>query len=442
MRVYKSTYTDVGGKRREPPKWYVEFRDHMETIRRLAAFTHLDQSEELGRKLVRLAGYRISGEQPDPVIARWIETIPPRMRSKLMSWGLLDARQVAAGRSLAEHLVDFETALKAKGNTTAYVKMMVARVRRVTTGCGFKYWSDISASRVQAFLAELRTGTKAGERGISAQTHNFYLAAFKGFCRWMHRDRRAAESPAEHLQGINVRTDRRHDRRALAIEEMIWLLDTTASGPDRGKVSGADRSLLYRFAAETGLRSSELRSLTVSSFNLGSKPPRVKLAAGYSKHRKEDVQILKQDTAAVLKQHLANKLPSTPALRMPSKVYLPRVLRKDLAAARERWLTTAPDAATRAEMEATDFLCYTDHAGRFADFHAFRHVTGSFLAAAGVSPKVAQSLMRHSDYKLTMNTYSHAFREDESDAIERLPDLSRRPKMPKKGDGGSQKNSA
>jgi hypothetical protein len=34
--------------------------------------------------------------------------------------------------------------------------------------------------------------------------------------------------------------------------------------------------------------------------------------------------------------------------------------------------------------------------------------------------------MRHSDIRLTMNTYSHSFREDEADAIERLPDLSRR----------------
>jgi integrase len=78
-------------------------------------------------------------------------------------------------------------------------------------------------------------------------------------------------------------------------------------------------------------------------------------------------------------------------------------------------------------MAATDFLLYRDRVGRYADFHAFRHATGSFLAQGGVSPKVAQTIMRHSDINLTMSTYSHAYREDEARAVERLPDLGRRP---------------
>lgn len=78
-------------------------------------------------------------------------------------------------------------------------------------------------------------------------------------------------------------------------------------------------------------------------------------------------------------------------------------------------------------MLRSDFLTYKDAAGRFADFHSFRHATGSFLAAAGVSPKVAQSIMRHGDINLTMSTYTHAYREHEAEAVEKLPDLAARP---------------
>ncbi len=67
---------------------------------------------------------------------------------------------------------------------------------------------------------------------------------------------------------------------------------------------------------------------------------------------------------------------------------------------------------------------YVDDAGRFADFHALRHTTGSLLVASGAHPKVVQSIMRHSDINLTMGRYTHIFRGQESKAVAKLPDLS------------------
>ena len=43
------------------------------------------------------------------------------------------------------------------------------------------------------------------------------------------------------------------------------------------------------------------------------------------------------------------------------------------------------------------------------------------LAKAGVAPKVAMDLMRHSDVNLTMGLYSHTFLQDRADALEKLP---------------------
>src|SRR5262245_36349929 len=61
------------------------------------------------------------------------------------------------------------------------------------------------------------------------------------------------ENPVAYLDGLNVKEDRRHDRRALRAEELAKLLKTTAAEPRRYKLSGRSRATLYRVAMETGL---------------------------------------------------------------------------------------------------------------------------------------------------------------------------------------------
>ena len=79
--------------------------------------------------------------------------------------------------------------------------------------------------------------------------------------------------------------------------------------------------------------------------------------------------------------------------------------------------------ALRVDLEAAG-IAYVDEAGRYADFHSLRHTCGSLLAAAGVHPKVAQTIMRHSDINLTLSRYSHVFRGQDSEAVGKLPDFS------------------
>src|SRR5437763_1340491 len=108
-------------------------------------------------------------------------------------------------------------------------------------------------------------------RGTSVQTANFYLQAVKQFCRWLVKDRRMGENPLAHLQGGNVKTDRRHDRRELTEEELRSLLSATrASGRTFRGLSGTDRFALYATACGTGFRASALASLTPESFDLSA----------------------------------------------------------------------------------------------------------------------------------------------------------------------------
>ena len=68
-------------------------------------------------------------------------------------------------------------------------------------------------------------------------------------------------------------------------------------------------------------------------------------------------------------------------------------------------------------------IAYRDEEGRVADFHALRHSYITLLSRSGVSPKVAQELARHSDIRLTMQTYTHAGLYDLAAAVESLPPI-------------------
>ena len=188
MRLFKQTYPDKKtGKTRQSKKWYIEFRDHEQTIRRWPAFSDKARTAELGRRIETLVSCRISGDRPDPHINKWIETLPARLREQLSEIGLLDTRRVAAAKRLTDHLDDFRDALAAKGNSVRHVELVTSRARKVVKGCNFVKWSDISASGVMNHLNSLRTA----EKPISAQTFNFYLQSIKQFCRWMVKDQLA-----------------------------------------------------------------------------------------------------------------------------------------------------------------------------------------------------------------------------------------------------------
>jgi hypothetical protein len=153
-----------------------------------------------------------------------------------------------------------------------------------------------------------------------------------------------------------------------------------------------------------GLRSNELRSLTRASFDLNADPPIVVVEAVYSKHRREDTLSLGPVLAAALGTFLTTKTPVAQAFRVPAD-------RKKAA------------SMFRADVEAAG-ISYRDDAGRVADFHSLRHTFITNLANAGVHPKAAQTLARHSTITLTMDNYSHTLREQETDALAVLPDLS------------------
>ena len=415
MKIYKPKYTDrKTGKRKQCRKYIIDFIDNNKNRRRLPAFPNKTESMFAAEKIEWLLS--CYGKPLNPDLSKWLSQIPSTMYEQLIEWGLLDAKQAAAGKPLTEHIDDFEKSLLAKGRTIEHARLTSGRIRRVMNECGFENWPDISASAVLQKIVELRkcievikkvNGKKVKNKElkdigpISAKSKNYYLQAVKQFCKWMVQDRRVAESPLKHLQSIDTTSGKANERRALELDEMRRLLEAAQTGPDRFGMAGHERAILYRFAAETGLRANELRSLRRLSIDFKNRTVTVKV--GSTKNGKIAVLPLKKDTVAVLQQLLAGKMPKTPVFKLPSKYRMADMIRAD-----------CKDAGIDCE----------DNGHGKIDFHSLRHTTGSFLAASGVHPKVAQAIMRHSDINLTMSIYTHTLIGQESQAIDDLPDLS------------------
>ena len=375
--LFKPTYSKldpVSGKKikHKAAKWYISYRDADDILRRVPGHKSKDIALQMAARLEREAG--------------------------LAKEGIVDPFVAHRKKPLTEHLTEFTESLKAKGITAEQVGLVTSRCRKIVDGCGFIFIADLSASRVHTFLAELRGN------GIATQTSNHYLRAIKQFSRWLVRDRRMADDPLAPLEMMNAKLDRRRTRRALSEVDLARLLEIAEKGKTVRGLTGPDRSMLYRVAIFTGYRASELGSVTSESFDLNSRPPKLSVAAGYSKRRRSDSVPLHPELVKLLRPWLAQKPPQQPV--WPGK-----------------WADRKEGAAMlRVDLKAAG-IDYTDEEGRVIDFHGLRHTFASRLARAGVSVQQAKELMRHSDVNLTMNTYTHLELHDTAGAIESLPGI-------------------
>ena len=256
------------------------------------------------------------------------------------------ARYAAAEARLRKgHLADFCVALKAKAVTVKQIENVKARVTHILALCKTEHIGQISPSAVQGALGTIRevgASKRSRKKGASLQTCNHYLRAVKQFTRWLWRDGRACEDSLAHLCGYNVQLDRRHDRRVLTDDELVWLIRATERGSATHGMTGSDRAVLYQVAVGTGFRANELRSLSPGSFDLDADPPTVTVEAGYSKHRRRDVQPMRKDLADLLQPWLSDKPSAQPVFCIPHDAA--KLFRADLKAGREFWLGEALDA--------------------------------------------------------------------------------------------------
>jgi integrase len=378
--------------------------------------------------------------------------------AQLASVGITDPFAEHRARPLTGHAEDFARHLAAKGDTAKYVRKVRTRCLAVLEGLQAEALADLQPSAVLEFLADLRArGRPRAElpkgqelftkaelvevlgvypssvwavvaregleavgngrarrypratvealqdrfcRGAGVRTSNHYLAAVKGFTRWLVKDRRAAYDPLACLSSQNADADLRVVRRALEPADFAALLEAARAGKTYRGLAGPDRAALYTLAAHTGFRASELASLTPASFDFTA--PSVTVEAAFSKHRRKDVQPLRPDVAAILREYVRGRPAQAPLWPGAWTDDGALMLRHDLGRAG---------------------IPFLDGQGRSYDFHALRHQFISDLVAAGVHPKDAQVLARHSTITLTMNRYAHVRPANLHAALDKLPAL-------------------
>ena len=326
----------------------------------------------------------------------------------------LDAISRESQRTIEDHLADFENKMRAESRSEGHINDTLYQIRGIVEHAGFSKAADISADGVNRCAGHLQ------DKGRSARTIQAYLTAIKSFTSWLAKHHKLQRDPLASVKKPNPESDRRSKRRMLLPEEWRRLVAVTKTGPKRCGMSGSERALVYRTAIQTGLRSSELRSLTRGLLYLDSNPPYIVCRAESTKDGKEARQYIDPALAADLEAHITTLPPKAKLFKLPHGANMALMLRNDLADAREQWLSEAKgDAQEYAQREECDFLRAENDEGEVIVFHSLRHTCGAWLAKSGAYPNVVQSVMRHKDIKLTLDTYGHLFPGQEADAVRR-----------------------
>lgn len=289
-------------------------------------------------------------------------------------------------RPIEEHLEDFRKDQESR-LTCKQVATVNMRCKTIIELADMKTIADLQPDRVRVALAQIK---------VAVQTKNHWIAAIKAFGHWLDETDRAEYFTLASLKKQNAELDRRLIRRALITEEIKKLLTAALTGEPKEGLTGLDRKVLYTVAILTGLRASELGSLTDDSFNLTDKT--VTVQAGHSKHRRTDVLPLHASLVVVMQNWLHLRTGRLWPGAWP--IHAARMLRFDLKAA------------------GVDFKTSEG----VADFHSLRHTFVSRLVRQ-MPPKVAQKLARHSDCKLTLDLYAHLERGELERALDGLPPL-------------------
>jgi site-specific recombinase XerD len=234
--------------------------------------------------------------------------------------------------------------------------------------------SDLDAPFIGTFLNDLEKC-----RGVTTRTRNVRLTAIRSFFRYA-----SYQEPAqsEHIQRVLAIPSKRQDRPLVGFLTRPEI-DTLLSAPDQSTWIGRRDHALLRLALQSGLRLSEITSLSREDLVFGAGP----YVRCEGKGRKERCTPLTRQTAAVLKAWLKEPVRGNSGVlfptvhgRRPSADAVQYLLAKHMAVARQR--------------------CPTLKHKRVSP-HVLRHSAAMELLQAGVDPSVIALWLGHDSVATT-----------------------------------------
>lgn len=370
-RVFQPTYTKSDGKGGrvtvKVKSWYCEYTD--------AAGNQ--QRPKIGTK-----------RAAESALARFQEEAD-RLRAGLPN---LFGDATARNRPIAEILQEYTTEIEQRGRVPEYVALVTRHVTNIAAACKWHTWADVTDAALIKYLAGLR-------KVRSPSTCNGHMRSAKSFAIW-YADKIDVRSPLRSVRGFNEQVERKRSRRILSDDEFRKLLVTAEAWPSRRNMScsGPDRAALYRIAAFTGLRSSELGSLTPECFDLASDPPTVTVEAKNTKGKRLEPVPLENSLVAFLTKWLKG--------RPAGKLLWPGRWAK--AKDQSRWL--------RQDVKRAGL-------GTGVIFHSLRRQFVTGLIRSGCDVDEVRRLARHKSVKTTLDHYAETGMKQLGKAVNKLKPL-------------------
>ncbi len=323
-----------------------------------------------------------------------------------------DDRFATEGRKpLAEHIAAYITHCRHAGQAPHHVGQKATQLEAMIAGGRVSRLSDLTADALELHLSAIK------DRGLSARSVNFARQIAVAFYAWCVKTGRAESNPLRVVPKQDETRDRRRVRRPLTDDELTRLL---AVARDHG------REAWYLAAALAGLRKGDLQRLTWSDVNFTDST----LTLRHGKARRIDVVPMHPQLADALSQRLSDS-PAMPTMKVWPTTVGDVTRQKDFLRAGIARRVPVLDAegepvkiGTGKRERIKTRIVAEDDEGRVIDLHALRTTLGTQLARAGVTPQIAQRIMRHSDYRTTLKHYTVLGLTDTAAAIDRLPSIA------------------
>ncbi len=263
----------------------------------------------LSRKLWEALQYKSVSEPLPRTLHAWFCGLPEHTRRMLAERGFIENAS-----TVAEILNEHRETLR--GTSASHCHTEMQRVYAVYNEWSKKLFDSLTTDAVAKKLRRL-----SKERSWTSTTMNYYVAAVKRVAKFGFNARlQTLEAP---------KIQRRREARHLTADELTQLLRGMRG--TRGGMTVEERRALYAFAAGTGLRANELRSLTWDCLTEDS----VVLSGDHTKN--DDVAWIPVPYSLI--KVLPRRHGEDKVFAMPPKQKLALIIRADAKQARVPWTT-------------------------------------------------------------------------------------------------------
>jgi integrase len=300
----------------------------------------------------------------------------------------------------------------------AWVKRTKKRLEEITAGLEWRRLCDLDAGAAARWMSL---------QGWSDKTRDGRAALLRQFGSWLEAEGALPKNPFTKLQPQANEASATYQRAPLTLEGLASLMGAAEQRPlqrlarvkgdhvDEAIASGRERAVLYPFAAYSGLRRSEVLKVRWCDLHLEGDKPFLQVRAEIAKNRKHarirlpafvgaELQRFRDETAVELGHPVHER---SEVFTRTSYRHLLERMQDDLLFA------GLGERGPRGRV--------VNQAGLVLEFHSLRMTYASLLAEHGASPTVVRELMRHSDIRLSLQTYARTPDGAHDAVVDRLP---------------------